>query len=50
MEFILLTKVGMVIGGVVKAGYVFAGGVLVKTAFRYYRDYKDSVANESRVS
>lgn len=46
MEFALLAKVGMVIGGFVKAGYVFAGGMVVKTGYRYFKDYKLSVANE----
>lgn len=46
MEYALLMKVGMFIGGVVKAGYVFAGVVGVKTAYRYVKDYQNSVASE----
>jgi hypothetical protein len=46
MEYLLLAKVGMVISGLVKSGYVVAGGYFVKTAMTYYNDYKDSIANE----
>jgi hypothetical protein len=50
MEYVLLAKVGFVIGVVVKTGYVIAGGYLAKTIHRYYSDYKISTANERSVS
>jgi hypothetical protein len=46
MEFLLLAKVGMIIDGVVKAGYIFAGSYLVRTGVKYVKDYKESVAKE----
>jgi hypothetical protein len=46
MEFVLLAKVGMVINGIVKLGYAFAGSYFVRTAVRYVSDYKESVEKE----
>lgn len=46
MEFLLLAKVGMVIGTIVKSGYVVAGGYFVKTGLQYIEDYKNSVEQE----
>lgn len=40
MEFILLSKVTFIVNTVVKAGYVFAGGVFLKTGITYLKDYK----------
>ena len=47
MEFLLLAKVGMVIDGIVKAGYVLAGSYFVRTGVRYVKDYKESVEKEN---
>ncbi len=49
MEYLLLAKIGFVIDTLVKGGYAIAGGYMVKTAVRYVRDYKDSVARENGV-
>jgi len=49
MEFVILTKIGYVIDVMVKLGYAVAGGYTVKTAVRYVRDYRDSVATEKEV-
>jgi hypothetical protein len=49
MEYVLLTKVGFIIGIVVKGGYAVAGGFIVKTILRYTSDYKTSIANEKEV-
>jgi hypothetical protein len=46
MEFLLLAKVGMVIEGIVRAGYVLAGSYFLKTGAIYVRDYKDSIEKE----
>jgi hypothetical protein len=46
MEFMLLAKVGMIIDGVVKGGYILAGSYFVRTAVKYVQDYKESVAKE----
>jgi len=46
MEMLLLAKVGLVIDGVVKCGYLLAGSYLVRTGVKYVQDYKLSVANE----
>jgi hypothetical protein len=46
MEFLLLAKVGMIIDGVVKAGYCLAGGYFVRTGVKYVKDYKTSIENE----
>lgn len=49
MEFVLLAKVGMIIGTIVKSGYVVAGGYFVKTAIRYIDDYRIAVANDKEM-
>lgn len=46
MEFLLLAKVGMVIDGIVKGGYLLAGSYFVRVACKYATDYKESVAKE----
>ena len=46
MEFLILAKIGMIINGIVWAGYTVAGGYAVKTGIRYVKDYKESVENE----
>jgi hypothetical protein len=46
MEFLLLAKVGMVIDGIVKAGYVLAGSYFVRTGVKYVQDYRASVEKE----
>ena len=46
MEFVLLTKVGMVIDGIVKLGYLFAGSYFIRTGIKYVSDYRESVARE----
>lgn len=46
MEYVILTKVGMVIGAIVKGGYILAGSYFVKTGIKYISDYKDSVEKE----
>ena len=46
MEFLLLTKVGMVVDVVVKAGYMLAGSYFVKTGIKYIQDYRESVERE----
>lgn len=40
MEFVLLAKVGMVVSGMVKAGYVLAGSYMLRVGIRYAKDYK----------
>lgn len=45
-EYLLLAKVGIIIGGIVKAGYIFAGGIMVRTGIRYFHDYQTSIALE----
>ncbi|WP_416147920.1 hypothetical protein ACM26V_16945 [Salipaludibacillus sp. HK11] len=46
MEFVLLTKVGMVVGLFIKLTYCAVGGVFVKTGIRYVKDYRESVKCE----
>lgn len=46
MEFLLLAKVGMVVEGIVRAGYILAGSYFVRTGVKYVSDYKASVENE----
>ena len=46
MEYVLLAKIGMIIGGVVKSGYVLAGSYFLRTGVQYVKDYKESVENE----
>lgn len=46
MEVELLTKIGYAISLFVNGGYVIAGSYLVKTGFRYFSDYKESVDKE----
>jgi hypothetical protein len=46
MEFALLMKVGMIIDGIVKVGYILAGSYVVRTGVKYVQDYKTSVEKE----
>lgn len=46
MEFWLLTKIGIAIDIIVKAGYVLAGSYVARTGYRYYKDYKYYVEQE----
>lgn len=46
MEFILLAKIGMIIDGIVRAGYMLAGSYAIKTGVKYVQDYKESIAKE----
>jgi len=46
MEFALLVKVGMIMEGIIRAGYVLAGSYIVRTGVRYIQDYKESVERE----
>ena len=41
MEVLLVAKVGMVMSWVSNGGYILAGGIFLKTAFRYFKDYKN---------
>lgn len=46
MDYSLLMKVGTAIDLIVKGGYVFSMGILARTGFIYYRDYKHSVEQD----
>jgi hypothetical protein len=46
MEFLLLAKVSMIVGTIIKSGYAIAGGYAVKTAIRYVTDYKKAVEKD----
>lgn len=49
MEYELLARVGFAIGLIVKGGYALAGSYFVRIGFKYFGDYKTSVANEKGV-
>ena len=40
MDLTLLTKVGMVVGWISNGGYLLAGGIFLKSAVQYFKDYK----------
>ena len=41
MELMLLAKVGMVMNWISNGGYLLAGGIFLKTAVQYVKDYKN---------
>ena len=48
MEFEALAKVVAFVSFVKHSGYLFVGGVLLKTGYQYVVDYRDSVAQEKK--
>lgn len=46
MELALLVKVGMIMEGIIRAGYLLAGSYVLRTGVKYIKDYKHSIEKE----